>query len=331
MGKFLTLHLYILYGLVHIITAQQHQPRDRSGQWRQRIQWQNNGQVYSLLSTGSEYQAPVQSRAQSRVYLSSRTDAGRLSGSGRTPVTGTGASSAGRQQANFVSSPGANSPRRENRANIVAANSRVPGARIQTVTSQRQTLSGPPGARRYVPEYTYRTNFSTPGVLPDLSGSGVPRRGDNAAVEDNSARGASYSSGVDNQENAFLPAESVPVALEDPNSFPSPGSTPQRLPSQSTAAGAPGLSANREDMPVDETAINDDMVNDDPRNPLKNHRNNIFYNAYPSRTVPRTRRPPGTGYGTRYFHNGMPEDLKHYLISNSTAWVKTLFRSYLRR
>lgn len=316
MAKFVRLLLYVLYGLVHVITAQQHQPRDRSGQWRQRIQWQNNGQVYSLLSTGSEYQTPVQSRAQSRVYLSSRTDAGRVSGSGRTPVAGTGASSAGRQQANFVSSPGANSPRRESRPNMVAANSRVPGARIQTVPSQRQTLTGPPGARRYVPEYTYRTNFSTHGILPDFSGSGVPRRGGNPTVEDNSARGTSYSA-VDNQENAFLPAESVPVAIEDPNAFPSPDSTPQRLPSQSTAAGASGLSANREEMPVDETAANDDMVNDDPRNPLKNHRNNIFYNAYPSRTVPRTRRPPGTGYGTRYFHNGMREDSKHYLTSNN--------------
>lgn len=306
MAKFVTLILYVLYGLVHVITAQQHQPRDRSGQWRQRIQWQNNGQVYSLLSTGSEYQTPVQSRAQSRVFLSSRNDGGRASGSGRTPAAGTGASSAGRQQANYVSSSGANSPRRENRP-MVAANSRLPGARIQTVPSQRHTLTGPPGARRYTPEYTYRTNFTTHGTLPDFSGSGVPRRGGNPAVEDNSARGASYSASVDHQENAFLPAESVPVALEDPNSFSSSDSAPQRLPSQSTAVGAPGLSATREEMLVDETAANDDMVNDDPRNPLKNHRNNIFYNAYPSRTAPRTRRPPGTGYGTRYFHNGMRE------------------------
>ncbi|XP_076149931.1 lysyl oxidase-like 5b [Alosa pseudoharengus] len=302
MSKFVTLLAYVLYGLVQVIIAQQQQSRDRSGQWRQRIQWQNNGQVYSLFSTGSEYQPPVQARAQSRVFLSSRNDASRLSSSGRTQRAGSGATSAGRQtreQANYLSSPGANVPGRESRQNMLAANSRVPGARIQTVPSQRQALTGPPGARRYVPEYTYRTNFSTHGILPDFSGSGVPRRGGNPAVEDNSARGTSHSGAVDNQETAFLHAESVPVALEDPNSFSNPESTPQRF---------QGPNANREELPVDETAITEDMVNDDPRNPLKNHRNNIFYNAHPSRTSPRTRRPPpGTGYGTRYFHNGLPD------------------------
>ncbi|KAL2097086.1 hypothetical protein ACEWY4_006293 [Coilia grayii] len=304
MAKFATLPLCVLCALIHFIIAQQQSPRDRPGQWRQRIQWQNNGQVYSLFSTGSEYQTPVQSRAQSRVFLSSRTDGGR-----RAQVT-TGTSSAGRQtreQANYVSSPGANVLGRESRQNMLAANSRVPGARIQTGASQRQTLTGSPGARRYVPEYTYRTNFSTHGTLPEFSGSGVPRRGGNVAVEDNSARGTSHSAVVDNQENAFLPAESVPLALEDSNSLSNSDSGPQTLPSQSIAAGGPEPIANREHAPVDETAVTDDMVNDDPRNPLKNHRNNIFYNPYPSRTAPRVRRPPGTGYGTRYFHNGLPD------------------------
>ncbi|XP_062411245.1 lysyl oxidase-like 5b [Sardina pilchardus] len=289
MAKFVTLLLYVLCGLVQVIIAQQQQSRDRSGQWRQRIQWQNNGQVYSLFSTGSEYQPPA--RAQSRVFLSSRNDAGRLSSPGRTQRAGSGATSAGRQtreQANYLSSPGANAPGRESRQNI-AANSRVPGARIQTAPSQRQALTGPPGARRYVPEYTYRTNFSTHGIPPDFSGSGVPRRGGNPAVEDNSARGTYQSGAVANQE----------VALEEPTSFSNPDLTPQRL---------PGPNANREELPVDATATTDEMVNDDPRNPLKNHRNNIFYNAHPSRPAPRARRPPpGTGYGTRYFHNGLPD------------------------
>ncbi|KAM3604811.1 uncharacterized protein V6R79_016474 [Siganus canaliculatus] len=54
-----------------------------------------------------------------------------------------------------------------------------------------------------------------------------------------------------------------------------------------------------------------DMVNDDPRNPLKNHRNSVLYNPYPSRgrsgARTGTRRPPGTGHGTRYFQNGLPD------------------------
>ncbi|KAG7267631.1 hypothetical protein CRUP_026985 [Coryphaenoides rupestris] len=49
------------------------------------------------------------------------------------------------------------------------------------------------------------------------------------------------------------------------------------------------------------------MANDDPRNPFKNHRNSVFYNMYPPRGRPVVRPPPGTGYGTRYFQNGLPD------------------------
>uniref|UniRef100_A0A3Q3X5H7 Lysyl oxidase homolog n=1 Tax=Mola mola TaxID=94237 RepID=A0A3Q3X5H7_MOLML len=51
MDKFV-LGLVFLHGLVCLATAQHH-VRARIGPWRQRIQWENNGQVYSLLSTGT--------------------------------------------------------------------------------------------------------------------------------------------------------------------------------------------------------------------------------------------------------------------------------------
>ncbi|XP_007907604.2 lysyl oxidase homolog 1 [Callorhinchus milii] len=37
-----------------LVEAQGH-PEDNNGRWRQMIQWENNGRVYSLLNTGSEY------------------------------------------------------------------------------------------------------------------------------------------------------------------------------------------------------------------------------------------------------------------------------------
>uniref|UniRef100_A0A3P9D4N1 Lysyl oxidase homolog n=1 Tax=Maylandia zebra TaxID=106582 RepID=A0A3P9D4N1_9CICH len=60
---------------------------------------------------------------------------------------------------------------------------------------------------------------------------------------------------------------------------------------------------------TEENSNGEDMVNDDPRNPLKNHRNSVFYNMYPTRgrSAARTLRPPGTGYGTGYFQNGLPD------------------------
>uniref|UniRef100_A0A674P0R4 Lysyl oxidase homolog n=1 Tax=Takifugu rubripes TaxID=31033 RepID=A0A674P0R4_TAKRU len=70
MAKWSLLVLYFSQGLIPIISGQEQ--RRAAGPWRHRFQWENNGQVYSLLSTGSEYQAPVRSRNQPRVYVSSR-------------------------------------------------------------------------------------------------------------------------------------------------------------------------------------------------------------------------------------------------------------------
>uniref|UniRef100_A0A8C4XCY8 Lysyl oxidase homolog n=1 Tax=Erpetoichthys calabaricus TaxID=27687 RepID=A0A8C4XCY8_ERPCA len=61
----------------------------------------------------------------------------------------------------------------------------------------------------------------------------------------------------------------------------------------------------------DETQVPFDMVGDDPRSPYKNIRNSVLYNAYPPPPAPRSparpRRPSLSGYGTRYFQNGLPD------------------------
>ncbi|KAB1257378.1 Lysyl oxidase-like protein 1, partial [Camelus dromedarius] len=56
--------------LVHGQQAQPGQGSDQ-GRWRQLIQWENNGQVYSLLNSGSEYvpAGPQRSEGNSRVLL----------------------------------------------------------------------------------------------------------------------------------------------------------------------------------------------------------------------------------------------------------------------
>uniref|UniRef100_A0A8C2K0Y2 Lysyl oxidase homolog n=1 Tax=Cyprinus carpio TaxID=7962 RepID=A0A8C2K0Y2_CYPCA len=58
-----------LLRLNNFISAQNSAP------WRNRIQWVNNGQVFSLMSTGSEYHTPVASRRQSSVFMNSNRDA----------------------------------------------------------------------------------------------------------------------------------------------------------------------------------------------------------------------------------------------------------------
>ncbi|XP_051985436.1 protein-lysine 6-oxidase-like [Xyrauchen texanus] len=221
----LFLFLYVLQGLNCLIAAQQAAP------WRNRIQWVNNGQVFSLRSTGSEYHAPVPSRRQSRVHLSSNRDAAR----DRTMHTRVGTSSSVAERHTNSATTALLGP---DSMQYVVANSRAPGARQVHV---RQRSRGPPGT-----------------VLSEYSGGGVPGRNPPA---------------VANIEQFVAPTV-------NPNTFP-----------------------NRDYAPEQGTTL-DNISGDDSRS-----RNTVFYNIYPPgsrNNIPR-RPPPGTGHGTRYFHNGLPD------------------------
>ncbi|XP_076847511.1 lysyl oxidase-like 5b [Brachyhypopomus gauderio] len=294
--------LYVLPGLVNIINGQQ--TRDH-GPWRQRIRWENNGQVYSLLSTGSEYHAPLQSRRESRVYLSSRNEGARHVSSGVLDSTrvrvATSISNDGRATYRVQDAASANQTPDSRRYLVV--HGRATGARqAGQVAPLRRGLTGPPGARRYTLEYESNSNVTNIGVPSDYSGSGVPRRGNFTPIlGDSNGRRGPGSPGAGNQE----PRQGTAASVNRETARVENLSAPQRAASASDISSPPGSN-----VPGEEGVTQDDMVNDDPRNPLKNHRNAVFYNVYPStgRAVARTRRPPpGTGYGTRYFHNGLPD------------------------
>ncbi|KAM7400313.1 hypothetical protein PAMA_004825 [Pampus argenteus] len=242
MAKWSLLFLYFSQGLFPLITGQQ-----RSGPWRHRIQWENNGQVYSLLSTGSEYQTPVRSRSQSRVYVNSRDGVSRQMSAGhRTVRTGQAESRQFRTEGAELGSTAA--------GQYVSVNSRASGARQQQ--PHRAAVDAPA--------------LHTRGVEP--------------------RPGAQY------QQLRAVP-DAMPVSRQ-------PAQTNPPIPRNEAPAPLPS-----EDVSNQATGNGEDMVNDDPRNPLKNHRNSVFYNMYPTRgrSAARTRRPPGTGHGTRYFQNGLPD------------------------
>uniref|UniRef100_A0A8C7ZD86 Lysyl oxidase homolog n=1 Tax=Oryzias sinensis TaxID=183150 RepID=A0A8C7ZD86_9TELE len=75
-----------------------------------------------------------------------------------------------------------------------------------------------------------------------------------------------------------------------------------------------------------------DMMNDDPRSPFKSHRNSVFYNLYPSRgrSGARALRPPGAGYGTRYFQNGLPDLVPDPYAIQAGAYVQRMQMYALR-
>ncbi|CDQ72033.1 unnamed protein product [Oncorhynchus mykiss] len=284
MAKWSVLLFYLLQGLAHLITGQQQPSRERVGPWRQRIQWKNNGQVYSLMSTGSEYQPLARPRSQS----TPGTRKGRVAHirSGRVE-SNLGAEHL-RDQTNNVLDPGSVALGHDNEQYVVPNARRHSGARQQPPVPYRAGVAGSPGARRYSPEYTYRVNASVPTLLPEFSGSGIPRR-------------------------------RTPVTQD------------------ATGDARSGVHASPPRGSEAAASNGEDMVSDDPRNPFKNHRNSVFYNMYPSRgrtPVVRTRRPPvpspGTGYGTRYFQNGLPDLVPDPYSIQAGAYIQRMQMYSLR-
>lgn len=272
--------LLLCCALVSLVVGQH--ALERVVPWTQRIQWENNGHVYSLLSTGTEYHSPIHSRKESRVYLSSRGQAV----SPHPPAVARDALAHFRVRTSQSGASGtASTIMGPDGRHYVLASGRATGARrTHLVAPPRQGPVGAPGARRYA---TAASNNTHSAPLSEYSGSGVPRRS---------------ASTRDIQE--LRPESAAPTNLEiaragsvnAQQSYPDPSVT-------DVVATAPGPLETSE-----EEATPDNMVGDDPRNPLKNHRNTVFYNVYPSggrAVTARTHRPPpGTGYGTRYFHNG---------------------------
>ncbi|CAB1326757.1 unnamed protein product [Coregonus sp. 'balchen'] len=342
MAKWSVLLFYLLQGLVHVITGQQQPPRERVGPWRQRIQWENNGKVYSLMSTGSEYHPPARPRSQSRVYMSTGRD-----GTGQTqPGTREGTvayrrsgpieSNVGghlRDQSNNVLDPGSVHLGHDSRQYMVP-NVRQSGARPQPEVPYRAGVAGSPGARRYSPEYTYRVNASVPGLLPEFSGSGVPRRG--APVTQDATWG-SEAVPVPGGEYQEMRAEAGASVSRQP-ALTDNSNARYVIPNGRGAPPGPGP-VNAAETSNEAASNGEDMVSDDPRNPFKNHRNSVFYNMYSSRgrtPVARTRRPrppapaPGTGYGTTYFQNGLPDLVPDPYAIQAGAYIQRMQMYSLR-
>nr|XP_057929259.1 lysyl oxidase-like 5a [Doryrhamphus excisus] len=64
--------LSVLGVLVALSGAQHHLASARAGPWRQRFQWESNGRVYSLLSTGTQYRPVAQSRRRTQLLLTAK-------------------------------------------------------------------------------------------------------------------------------------------------------------------------------------------------------------------------------------------------------------------
>ncbi|XP_070774841.1 protein-lysine 6-oxidase-like [Enoplosus armatus] len=325
MAKWSLLFYYFFQGLFPLIFGQQQRT---TGPWRHRIQWENNGQVYSLMSTGLEYQTPVRSRSQSRVYVSSRRDGTRsqMPGAHRgATLVRPGQADSRQFRTDHGSDPGSIAPGHDVRQ-YAPINGRASGARQQPVRPYGAGASGYPGARRFNPEHTNAINASAPGSFTDFPG----RRGgvsvDATALH---TRGGEPGPGAQYQQLRAVP-EAMSVSRQPAQTDHSISAYPTTVERESEAPAQ--FPAPSEEVSNEATGNGEDMVNDDPRNPFKNHRNSVFYNMYPTRgrSVTRTRRPPGTGHGTRYFQNGLPDLVPDPYAIQAGAYIQRMQMYALR-
>ncbi|XP_058494746.1 lysyl oxidase-like 5a [Solea solea] len=343
MGQFSFVLMFLLDVLVRLGTGQQHL-RARVEPWRHRIQWENNGQLYSLLSTGTQYRPPAQSRRRTQLLLTTKNSFNRVNHLVAPSRPGRVRSGEPEDAVRVHSL--------QNDHGLNDAAVLVPDA------GQYFVVSGHPGAPGQAPQRTanaggeteafgYRSHRaasnSNAASVYEFSGSGVPRGGRSAAGDDAGAHQAaappirstdfthSRGAGIRPESSdltARSPATSGPVTMAEEDSADARRMSQQsRLVFSGDARTAHGSSAesnifsptapsgNAVDVEIrfprarpEQTRTTDVS---DPRDPHSiHHRNSVFYNVYPPDRLNRgpARTPPGTGgYGTRLFHNGLPD------------------------
>ncbi|XP_054458972.1 lysyl oxidase-like 5a [Anoplopoma fimbria] len=302
-----------LLGALVCFGAGQHLPRVRVVPWRHRIQWENNGQVYSLLSTGTQYRSPVQSRGSTQFALTTKNSFDRLHptvalrGSSRTTHGDLQDAAGGHSQQNELSQLDESVLGVDAGQYLLAQSPPLPDTTREAVVvrSQQAPSNHSDGA------YT---------SIQELSGSGVLRGGRSTPGDGSHRATASPVRASDFTHSRAGRMRSDSSEAEDS------GNT--RLIQQQTHAGDALQSLTRitPEPNVSPTALTSNAVEihfprprpdatgttdtDDPRDPHSiHHRNSVFYNIYPPdrrNRIP-VRPPPGPGYGTRFFHNGLPD------------------------
>ncbi|TNN58074.1 Protein-lysine 6-oxidase [Liparis tanakae] len=256
------------------------------------------------MSTGSEYQAPIQSRSQSRLYVTGRRDSARsqmpTAHRGATHVRPVPAESM-QPRTGYSAESRPIAPMRDAR-HFAPFNGRASGAR-------------PPPER---PHGAAAADYRSTDVAGRRGGAGV----DATALH---TGGGEPGPGTQYQQLRAVP-DAMSSSRQPAQTDQSTAVHPTTLERESEAP------ARSEDASNEANSNAENMVNDDPRNPLKNHRNSVFYNSYPTRgrSVARTRRPPGTGYGTNYFQNGLPDLVPDPYAIQAGAYIQRMQMFALR-
>lgn len=336
----------------------QHHLRARVGPWRHRIQWENNGQVYSLLSTGTQYRPPHTRRRTQLFSLTTENTFNRPN-----PPAAQDRSSRVRSMQDTNGDYSQQNDFSQVDASVLGAD-----AGQYFLTSRRSTAgthsqsAQPIAPVRETEAVGYQPLFN--GTAPPLttvqefSGNGVPRGGRSTHGDDAGPPGPLQQATVSPVRSMnFTHSRGSRIRPESPESsvrssatsgflsITEDGGNGRRVPQQTSsvesriAHRAQSISRVMPESNVSPTALASNAVEthfprprpetapttgrDDPRDPHSIfHRNSVHYNLYPpdARNRAPVRNPPGTGYGTRFFHNGTTRSVWNVLTTYQ-AWT----------
>ncbi|XP_047230421.1 lysyl oxidase-like 5a [Girardinichthys multiradiatus] len=324
MEKFWFLLICLLDVLVHLGCGQ-HRLRTPVGPWRQRIQWENNGQVYSLLSTGTQYRLPSQNRRGTQLLLATRNSLNPVN-----PPVALMRSTRTRSMSLQDTSKHHSEQNDQTETSILGAD-----VGQYLLAPDR---NGTHSQSNVVVDYRSSqapSNSSSAVFIQEFSGSGIPRGG----------RGTEDDSGAQQATVPPVRAQDLTHSLVDrtaPESSDSAhrsvwitlandGRITQLTRTQSLTRVTPGVDDSSNAVEIHFPRRSPDTTGaSDPHS--IHHRNSVFYNVYPAdrRNRQNARNPPGTGHGTRFFRNGLPDLIPDPYYIQAASYIQRVQMYALR-
>ncbi|XP_051980046.1 lysyl oxidase-like 5a [Xyrauchen texanus] len=325
---FLSIHLCILACLG---TAQRHGP------WRNKVQWETNGQVYSLLTTGSQYHAPATGQRNTQFFLT-RHLMPRFTG-------------------RFILGHFAN-PRRHAIAHPVRSNSapeRTGGtdSGVLGVDARRYLISGQASHMRnnnpHFPSlrtvtiaqdglHTQSVHYSA-APTPITTSAPLEYSGSRSALR---SRNLETSTLVPKRRSP-TPATETPTAMNfEENALRQPqvstlSNTEMQVNNSefplrtSLVPGAASANNRNNGIPPyqEEEREGESMIGDEPTTLNVNSRNSLQYNLLTYGSVNRHLQTD-TGYGSRYFHNDLPDVIPDPYYIQAASYIQRVQMYALR-
>ncbi|XP_061593127.1 lysyl oxidase-like 5a isoform X2 [Cololabis saira] len=307
----------VLLCLLHIcLVSAQHPSRVPVGPWRHRIQWQNNGQVYNLLTTGTQYRSPAHSGRRTQLLLTATNTFNQVN----PPAAAHGRATKTRV-VSFEAGAEGNSVENDH----IQMDKSVLGTQAGVLATEWPVTHSQSLATR-TDDGGGSAQAPSSGSFQEFSGSGVPG-GDRTTPGD---------------ESVALRASASPLGLtgtQRPQVSPGPDAR-----SAHRQQGARSLAGDAPEDRVSPIAMPSNAVGEiytprgqdatgDPRDPHNiHHRNSVFYNVYAPdrRNRVSSHPPPGPGHGTRFFLNGLPDLIPDPYYIQAASYIQRVQMYALR-